>query len=80
MRTRVQRWGNSLAVRIPKIFAAEVGLQNDSPVELRLEQGKLILEPSEPAAPKLEDLLRRVRNSNLHGEIDSGHALGKEAW
>ena len=41
MRTRVQRWGNSLAVRIPKTFAEEVGLRNDSPVDLRLSQGRL---------------------------------------
>lgn len=80
MRTHVQRWGNSLAVRIPKSFAEEVGLERGSPVELRLDQGRLVVEPSGPPAPRLEDLLRGVRKSNLHGEIDSGPAQGKEAW
>jgi len=80
MRTRVQRWGNSLAVRIPKSFAEEVGLENDSLVELRLDQGKLVVEPSGPAAPRLEELLQGVRKGNLHGEVDSGPAQGKEAW
>ena len=80
MRTRVQRWGNSLAVRIPKSFAEEVGLQDDSPVDLRLSQGKLVLEPSSPPPPSLEDLLDGVRKSNLHAEFDSGPVQGREAW
>jgi antitoxin MazE len=80
MRTSVQRWGNSLAVRIPKSFAEEVGLQDDSPVDLRLSQGKLVLEPSSPPPPSLEELLDGVRKSNLHAEFDSGPAQGREAW
>ena len=80
MKTRVQRWGNSLAVRIPKSFAEEVGLKDNTAVELRLDRGKLVLEPSEPSAPRLEELLRGVRKSNLHDEVDSGPAQGKEAW
>jgi antitoxin MazE len=80
MRTRVQRWGNSLAVRIPKTFAEEVGLRDDSPVDLRLSQGKLVLEPSAPRPASLENLLSKVRKSNLHAEFDSGPAQGREAW
>jgi len=80
MKTRVQRWGNSLAVRIPKAFATEVGLHDDSPVELRLHQGKLILEPAAPVAPTLEELLLGVRKSNLHREVDTGAPQGTEAW
>lgn len=80
MKTRVQRWGNSLAVRIPKTYAAEVGLQDDSPVELRVDRGRIVLEPTVPPAPKLEDLLSKVRKSNLHGEIDTGRAVGREVW
>ncbi len=80
MRTRIQRWGNSLAVRIPKALAQEAGLGDGSPVALRLYRGKVILEPSRPPAPKLEDLLRRVRKSNLHGEVETGPARGAEVW
>jgi antitoxin MazE len=80
MRTRVQRWGNSLAVRIPKSFAEEVGLRDDSPVDLRLSQGKLVLEPSSPPPLNLEELLDGVRRSNLHGESDTGPAQGREVW
>ena len=80
MRTRVQRWGNSLAVRIPKAFAEEVGLGDDTPVELHLHEGKLVLEPAGPPAPTLEELLRGVPKSNLHREVDTGPARGHEVW
>ncbi|MDI6772645.1 MAG: AbrB/MazE/SpoVT family DNA-binding domain-containing protein [bacterium] len=80
MKTRVQRWGNSLAVRIPKAFAAEVGLEDDSPVVLRLHRGKLVVEPAVPTPPSLDELLRGVRKSNLHREVDTGPLQGNEAW
>ena len=80
MKTRVQRWGNSLALRIPKSFAEEVGLTADSPVDLRLSEGSLIVEPVLQPPPVLEDLLSRVQESNLHAEIDTGLARGGEIW
>lgn len=80
MRTRIQKWGNSLALRIPKPFAAEMGLEKDGEVELSVEKGRLVIEP--PSAPSytLEELLAEVRPSNLHGEIDWGPPVGKEIW
>lgn len=80
MKTRIQRWGNSLAVRIPKSFAEEIGLEQDSPVRLSLSSGKLLIEPTAPAVPSLDELLRRVRKSNIHAEVDTGPAQGDEAW
>ena len=80
MKTRVQRWGNSLAVRIPKAFAEEVGLTDDSSVEMRLVKGGLLVEPSPVWAPTLDELLDEVTESNLHGEIDTGPAQGSEVW
>ena len=80
MRTRVQKWGNSLAVRIPKVFAQEVGLEQDGEVELSVEEGRLVIVP--PVAPtyELDELLSGIRPSNLHEETDWGPALGKEVW
>jgi len=80
MRTRVHKWGNSLAVRIPKSFAEEVGLRDDSPVDLQLSEGRLVLTPSSPKPPALDDLLSKVRRSNIHAELDTGPAQGREAW
>lgn len=80
MKTKVQRWGNSLAVRIPKTFAEEVGLKDDSSVEMRLFKGGLLLEPSSTWEPALAELLDAVTDSNLHDEIHTGPAQGSEAW
>jgi len=80
MRTRVQRWGNSLALRIPKPFAAEVGLEPGSPVEVSLVDGKLVVAPIVEPVPTLEDLLARVTEDNLHREVDTGPAVGHEVW
>jgi len=78
--TKVQRWGNSLAVRIPKSFAEEVGLMDGSPVEIRLVDGGLLVEPASTRPFSLEELLDGVTESNLHAEVDAGPAQGSEAW
>jgi antitoxin MazE len=80
VKTRVQRWGNSLAVRIPKSFAEEVGLMDGSTVEMRLVEGGLLVEPASTRPLSLEELLDGVSESNLHGEVDTGPAQGLEVW
>jgi antitoxin MazE len=79
MRTRVQKWGNSLAVRIPKPFAEGAGLQPSSEVEVSLEKGEVRLSPVRRRW-KLRMLLAGVTKKNLHTEVDSGRAVGREAW
>jgi len=80
MRTRVKKWGNSLALRIPKSFATEVGLDFDTPVDLSLLDGKLIVTPAIEPALTLEYLLAQVTEDNLHHEVDTGPPMGNEAW
>ena len=80
MITRVQKWGNSLALRIPKSFAAEVGLQTDSSVEVTLADGKLIIAPIVKSKLTLKQLLAQVTDENLHHEVETGPAQGHEAW
>ncbi len=80
MKSKVQRWGNSLAVRIPKAFAEEVGLSADSSIEVRLIEGGLLVEPCEPYAPSLADMLEGVTDENRHAEVDLGPAQGGESW
>jgi len=79
VRTRVQKWGNSLAVRIPKPFAEGAGLRPSSEVEMSLEKGEVRLSPVRPRW-KLRQLLSKVTKRNLHTEVDSGLAVGREAW
>jgi antitoxin MazE len=80
MVTRVQKWGNSLALRIPKPLADEVGLREDSPVELRLRDNTLVIMPVVKPAFALTQLLAQVTKDNLHREVDTGPAVGGEAW
>ena len=80
MHTKVQRWGNSLAVRIPKSFAEEVGLVDGAAVEMRLVDGGLLVEPVSAPPLCLEELLDGVTEANLHAEVDTGAAQGSEAW
>lgn len=80
MRTKVQRWGNSLAVRIPKSFAEEAGLVADTPVDMHIADGALVVVRAPAAAPTLEELLDGVTAENLHGEVDAGLPQGDEVW
>lgn len=80
MQTKVQMWGNSLALRIPKSFAVEIGLENDTAVDLTLVEGNLMMKPLRPSQFSLDELLAGITEQNLHGEIDSGEPVGKEVW
>ena len=65
---------------IPKSFAAEVGLQKETFVEVSLEDGKLIVTPVSQPKPTLEQLLAEITKDNLHNEVDTGPAAGNEIW
>ncbi|HWN42273.1 MAG TPA: AbrB/MazE/SpoVT family DNA-binding domain-containing protein [Thermoanaerobaculia bacterium] len=80
MQSKVQRWGNSLAVRIPKVFALDVGLEEDAAVELSVHDGDLVISPVAPASLSLEGLLSKITDENLHQEVETGPAVGYEVW
>jgi antitoxin MazE len=80
MKTRVQKWGNSLALRIPKAFAAEVGIDDNAWVDISLVDGKLVLMPLPESILTLDDLLAGITDTNIHAEYDTGLADGNEVW
>lgn len=80
MDTRVKKWGNSLALRIPRPLAAEVGLEEDSSVSLQLVEGTLVIQPVKKPEYSLEEMLARVTPENLHREVETGPAVGAEVW
>ena len=80
MQVKVQKWGNSIALRIPKSFALETSLKCGSTVNLSLDNGKLIIEPVTPEEYNLENLLSAVKETNIHKEYSDGKPLGKELW
>jgi len=80
VKTQVQKWGNSLALRIPRAFAAELGLGADAEVDLTLQDGTLVVQPHAGRHQQLSALLDRVTEENLHAENDFGPPVGGESW
>jgi len=80
MQVQVQKWGNSLALRIPKPFAEDVGVSEGSVIDVSVSKGRLIAAPVAARRPRLADLLRRIRKRNLHGESGTGPPVGREVW
>jgi antitoxin MazE len=80
MKATIQKWGNSLALRIPKAVAEGLGLERNSLVELSMTKKTLVVVPAPKATPSLADLLERVTPHNLHTEADFGSPIGREAW
>lgn len=79
MKTHVAKWGNSLALRLPKALVETHGLAEGSEVELT-EQGDGILLRRAGKRYKLEDLLKGIKPGNRHAAMETGKAVGKEAW
>jgi antitoxin MazE len=80
MKTAIQRWGNSLALRIPRTYEAETRLSEGSEVELSLKAGTLVVRPLVRKRHSLTDLLTQITPANRHGAVETGKAVGQEAW
>ena len=79
MKTKIKKWGNSLAVRIPKSLADEMALDEGSFVDLSLNDNELIIRPAEKRY-NLRELVRRINKSNRQEEVDLGEPVGREEW
>lgn len=80
MNTKVQKWGNSLAVRLPKQIARAASLKAGTPVIIKHERRRVIVTPKGDAAPTLEELLAQIKPENIPEKIDWGKPVGKEIW
>jgi antitoxin MazE len=80
MQTKIQPWGNSLGLRIPRSFAEEVGVQAGSQVDISVRDGDLVVRAANRRRYRLSELLEKVTTKNLHGEVDTGRAVGREVW
>ncbi len=80
MHVRVQKWGNSLAVRIPKPLAEDAEVKEGTVLNLAVSEGKVIATPVQKKKLSLKQLLAKVDNKNRHSEIDLGPAMGREVW
>jgi antitoxin MazE len=80
MKTKIKKWGNSLAVRIPKVIAEQIALSADTPVEMVIIDEQIIVSPLPKPEFTLDELLEGITEDNLHRETDTGAAVGNEAW
>ena len=80
MNATIQKWGNSLALRIPKTVARDTQLKNGSIVNLAVRKGTVIIEPVKKTKYRLDDLLKGVSKKNIHDSVDTGPPVGREVW
>jgi antitoxin MazE len=79
MVTKVQKWGNSIGLRIPKAIAQEAEIEEGASVDLVVESGRLIVRPVRKKYT-LEELVSKITPENRHPETDWGPPVGKEVW
>ena len=78
MNATVQKWGNSLALRIPQALARDIHLHQGSVVEVAVVEGKMLVNPRGRHKYSLSRLIKAVTKNNLHSEHDWGDAAGRE--
>ncbi|MGE0354228.1 MAG: AbrB/MazE/SpoVT family DNA-binding domain-containing protein [Gemmatimonadales bacterium] len=79
MKARISKWGNSLAIRIPRAFTGDLGLEDGAEVELTLAGGRIVIAPVGPEYG-LEELVSGITEENRHTETDWGRPVGDETW
>lgn len=80
MQTKIQRWGNSLGIRIPKAFAEEAKVEAGSLVDIAVKDGELVIRPTRSDGYDLDSLVKAIHPSNLHEAVETGPPLGRESW
>ena len=80
MKTYIQQWGNSLALRIPKAFANQTKVKKGTAVSIALNKGRLVVTPLSVENMSLKKLASKITRQNRHAEIDTGVPRGIETW
>jgi len=78
--TKVKQWGNSLAIRIPKGIAQDLGLINDSDIQIISNGSSATIKPKQPAVVTLQELIDQITPDNVHQEVEWGNPVGQEQW
>jgi len=78
MTVPLRKWGNSLAIRIPKDIATTLSIEYNSLLTLAIIDGMLVIKPQKKS--RLESLISQINSENLHNEISTGRSIGNEEW
>jgi len=76
----VKKWGNSLAVRIPTAVVQDLGLSENSSVQIVSDGIVATIQPKKRKKVNLDELVAAITPNNIHEEVDWGSAVGKEVW
>jgi antitoxin MazE len=74
----IQKWGNSLAIRIPQAIAGQLSVEQGAVVDLQVRDGELVIRPIRSTKLRLSELLKDCQPLQLHGETDFGPDVGLE--
>ena len=82
MRTKAQKWGNSLAVRVPRAIAEQAGIQPEDSLEMEVVRGKIVLTPTADVQERysLASLVAKIKPRSRYREEDFGGPQGREVW
>lgn len=81
MKTKAQKWGNSLAIRLPKALAEQAGVIENDTLDMEVtDAGMIVLKPHRRPKYRLKELLKDMTKKNMHEEIDLGKPVGREIW
>lgn len=81
MHVRVQKWDNSLTVRIPaKPLAKDAKIKEGSIPNVTISGGTIVATPAGKKKLSLKQLLAKVDRKNFHAEVDLGPPSGNELW
>lgn len=80
METNIQKWGNSLGVRLPKHIADNQSLKEGSRVVVSETETGIMIDVVKKARPTLKTMLKNINKTNRHSEVDWGGRVGNESW
>ena len=75
MKTNAQKWGNSLAIRVPKAVPTQVGIKAQDELDIEVHDGNVVLKPHLRRVYWHDDLVKRITKKNMHTEFDSGTSV-----
>ncbi len=76
----IAKWGNSLAIRIPKFLSDQLNLKEGALVDLELIDDAIVIRPSRRKKYTLEELLEGMSPEMSHSETPTGQPVGEEVW
>lgn len=80
MKTNVQKWGNSLGVRLPRALADQAQIREGSVVEIEEADGMITIRSVAPREYALDELVSGITEENRHEEVETGEPTGNEVW